>query len=206
MDNYSEIIRLMRDYETTVVLGSGFYKELGYYPYHDYQPYRYISISINNKEEIIVTGINWDYKCKDIVVEVTRTLQIIEALYDHGLIDHLIDVSPYCLTKCYLGEHVLCLLHDDEDEKLLTIGSCLSYGKYRDALLDLMASDTIIIMGILPHLSPINTMVVVPKIKDARLIVVDSSYNPYCEIADICVNQSIIGFLRNIHEYLGVSL
>ncbi len=203
MNNYSEIIRLMRNYETTAVLGSGFYKELGYHPYHDYQPYRYNSI---NKEKIIAADINWEYKCKDIVEDVTRTLQIIKALYDRGLIDHLIDVSPYCLTKCYMGEHVLCLLHGDEDEKLLTIGSCLSYEKYRDALLDLMASDTIIIMGVLPHLSPINTMIVVPKIKDARLIVVDSSYNPYCEIADICVNQSIIGFLKNIREYLCVSL
>ncbi len=203
MNNYSEIIRLMRDYETTVVLGSGFYKELGYHPYHDYQPYRYNSI---DKEEIIITDIDREYKCKDIVEDATRTLQIIKSLYDRGLIDHLIDASPYCLTKCYMGEHVLCLLHDDKDKKPLTIGSCLSYKKYRDTLLDLMASDTIVVLGISPYLSPINIMVVVPKIKDARLIVVDSSYNPYCEIADICVNQSIIGFLKNVHEYLGVSL
>ncbi len=203
MNNYSEIIRLMRDYETTVILGSGFYKELGYHPYHDYQPYRYNSI---DKEEIIATYTSYDCKLEYIGEDVTGTLQIIKALYDRGLIDHLIDVSPYCLAKCLIENHVLCLLHDDEDEKLLTIGSCLSYEKYRDTLLDLMASDTIVVLGVSPYLSPINIMVVVPKIKDARLIVVDSSYNPYCEIADICVNQSIIGFLKNIHDYLGISL
>ncbi|GEM_PF-2734399 len=203
MNNYSEIIRLMRDYETTVVLGSGFYKELGYHPYHDYQPYRY---SFIDKEEIIATDLSWNNRCKDIVEDAAGMLQNIKALYDRGLIDHLIDVSPYCLTKCYMGEQVLCLLYDDEDEKLITTGSCLSYEKYRDMLLDLMASDTIVVLGVSPYLSPINIMIVVPKIKDVRLVVVDSSYNPYCEIADICVNQSIIGFLRNIHNYLSVSL
>ncbi|NPA98234.1 MAG: hypothetical protein GXO43_02540 [Crenarchaeota archaeon] len=202
MNNQLEIIELLRTTETTVIIGSGLYKELGYPPYYDYQPNRY---NVSRKEKSLFLKEKIGSQCTDLVDSIAEYIGIIRELYDLELFNHIIDVSPYCSIKCLIND-VNCLLLDRRDESFIEIGSALNYQKYREALIDLMSSELILVMGVSPHLSPLNMLVLLPKIKDVELIVIDSSYNPYCEVADICVKQSIIGFLRNIRESLAVSL
>ena len=202
MSKYHDIIKLLRTTESTLVIGSGLYKELGYPPYYDYQPDRY-KVSIKEKKRPLYKE-NWS-QCTDLRDDIAVYMGMIKELYDLRIFDHIVDFSPYCLTKCVIND-VNCLLLDRRDKSLVEMGSSIDYQKYRETLIDLMSSETIVVMGVSPHLSPLNMLVLLPKIKDATLIVIDSSYNPYCEIADFCVKQSIIGFLRNIHESLAVSL
>jgi hypothetical protein len=182
--------RILTGSESPVLLvGSGYEYMIGYQAYYDYKPTRHPIGS-----QIL--------KCSSLGDMVFEKYDCIIKLLEKGVFEALITTSPYCIYRCFnLSSNIIdkiipvigciecidCLFNQP---KYVGLGNRLNTRVLVGSLLTLTTTDLLVVVGLTPTLSPVNMFPLIAKYIGAEIIVIDTSYNPYMEIADYIIYSS----------------
>ncbi len=188
--NIDQFRSVLKGSESPVLLvGSGYEYMIGYQAYHDYKPTRhpveYRMLKCSSLGDLFIEK----YSC-------------VIKLLERNVFETLITTSPYCIYRCLsLGSNVVdkimpitgciecvdCLFNQPRHTGL---GSKLNTRIFIESLLTLTTTDLLVIAGLTPTLSPINMFPLIARFSGSKIIVIDTNYNPYMEIADYIIYAS----------------
>jgi hypothetical protein len=197
--NINQFREILKGSDSPVLLiGSGYEYMIGYQAYYDYKPTRHP----------VGSHILECSSLSDIFIErYSYTIKLLEK----DIFETLITTSPYCIYRCLnLNNDIIdriipitgciecvdCLFNQP---KHVGLGDKLNMRIFAGSLLVLTTADLLVIAGLTPTLSPVNMFPLVARYCNAKIVVIDTSYNPYMNIADYIIYSSPYRVFRELY-------
>ena len=196
---------LTRSDYPVLFIGSGYDYIIGYRYYYDYRSDGEIDI-----EKISLI-------CRELDRDIINSYETLLDLLEHDVFKYMITTSPFCLYRCcddadknVIRDKIVPLIGCidckdcpiDKFPKLTTIGAELDHKLLVKALTEIMISDLLIISGFNTVLSPLNLLPLIIRYGRGKIVVIETNYNPYLNVADYWLQLSLPKTLNNIHDRL----